>query len=71
MGVLDFFKRILNSEGNPDNEAVSSDRSARAESIALEIDEEDRVVVALAASIMAAEDEPDSRFHISRITRIK
>jgi Na+-transporting methylmalonyl-CoA/oxaloacetate decarboxylase gamma subunit len=34
-------------------------------------DEEDRLVVALAASIMAANDKPDSHFHISKITRIK
>ena len=34
-------------------------------------DEEDRLVVALAASIMASNDKPDSYFHISKITRIK
>lgn len=34
-------------------------------------DEEDRLVVALAASAMAANDKPDSHFHISKITRIK
>jgi glutaconyl-CoA/methylmalonyl-CoA decarboxylase subunit delta len=34
-------------------------------------DEEDRLVVALAASAMAADDKPDSHFHISKITRIK
>jgi hypothetical protein len=71
MGVLDFFKRMLNNEENSDIAAESIERSKTAESIELEIDDEDRVVVALAASIMAAEDKPDSRFHISRITRIK
>lgn len=34
-------------------------------------DEEDRLVVALAASIMASEEKPDSYFHISKLTRIK
>ena len=34
-------------------------------------DEEDRLVVALAASIMASNEKPDSYFHISKITRIK
>jgi Na+-transporting methylmalonyl-CoA/oxaloacetate decarboxylase gamma subunit len=34
-------------------------------------DEEDRLVVALAASIAAANDKPDSYFHISKITRVK
>ncbi|MEG0775557.1 hypothetical protein [Clostridium sp.] len=35
-----------------------------------EIDEEDRLVVALAASIMAGKDKPNSHFHISKITRV-
>lgn len=34
-------------------------------------DEEDRLVVALAASALAASDKPDSHFHITKITRIK
>lgn len=34
-------------------------------------DEEDRLVVALAASIMASNENPDSYFHISKLTRIK
>jgi hypothetical protein len=35
-----------------------------------EIDEEERLVVALAASIMSGKDKPNSHFHISKITRI-
>jgi hypothetical protein len=35
------------------------------------IDEEDKLVVALAASIAAAKDKPDSYFHISKITRVR
>lgn len=34
-------------------------------------DEEDRLVVALAASIMASNEKPDSYFHISKLTRSK
>lgn len=34
-------------------------------------DEEDRLVVALAASIMAAKEKPDSYYHISKLTRIR
>lgn len=34
-------------------------------------DEEDRLVVALAASIMASNEKTDSYFHISKLTRIK
>ena len=39
--------------------------------ITYEIDEEDRIVVALVASAMASKDKPNSEFHISKITRIK
>lgn len=35
-----------------------------------EIDEEEKLVIALAASIMAGKDKPNSHFHISKITRI-
>lgn len=35
-----------------------------------EIDSDDKLVVALAASIMAGKDKPNSHFHISKITRI-
>ena len=34
-------------------------------------DEEDRLVVALAASIAAAKEKPDSYFHISKLTRVR
>ena len=34
-------------------------------------DEEDRLVVALAASIMASNEKPDAYFHISKLTRIR
>lgn len=35
-----------------------------------EIEEEDKLVVAMAASIMAGKDKPNSHFHISRITKV-
>jgi hypothetical protein len=34
-------------------------------------DEEERLVAALAASIAASNDKPDSYFHISKITRVR
>ena len=36
-----------------------------------EVDEEERIVVALVASAMAARDNPNSEFRISKIKRIK
>ncbi|WP_097027367.1 hypothetical protein [Clostridium peptidivorans] len=67
MGLFDLFKRLVNKEelGNND-ENITPEYNA-----SLPIDEEERVVVALAASIMAGKDKPDSHFHISKITRIK
>ncbi|WP_291576191.1 hypothetical protein [Clostridium sp. UBA4548] len=35
-----------------------------------EIEEEDKLVVAIAASIMAGKDKPNSHFHISKITKV-
>jgi len=67
MGMLDSFKKFFNKERDKDNSIVESVAS----SITYEIDEEDRIVVALAASAMASGDKPDSEFHISKITRIK
>lgn len=67
MGLFDLFKRLVNKEelGNND-ENITPEYNA-----SLPIDEEERVVVALAASIMVGKDKLDSHFHISKITRIK
>jgi len=67
MGIIDSFKKFFSKEGNKENPVEESAVSG----ITYQIDEEDRIVVALIASAMAAEDKPDSEFHISKITRTK
>ena len=61
MAMVDLFK-----EENTDNSIgkITTNKDI------YEIDEEDRIVVALVASAMASEDYPNSVFHISKITRI-
>lgn len=67
MGFLSSLSRLFNKEEIDDKpEEISILKKEE-----YEIDEEDRLVVALAASIMAGKDKPDSYFHISKITRIK
>jgi hypothetical protein len=67
MGLLDSFKRLFNST----TEAEAQVENVQVEQPSLEIDDEDKVVVALAASIMAGKDKPESHYHISSIRRIK
>ena len=69
MGILDSFKRLFNKE--EDAEAVKSIEKITTSNIVYEIDEEDKIVIALAASAIAGQDKPNSEFHISKITRIK
>lgn len=69
MGISGFFKKLFNSEEEIENTTEQSISEPVIES--LEIDEEDRVVVALAASIMAGKDKPNSHYHISSIKRVK
>lgn len=69
MGLLDSLKRLFNSAQEETVEV--QEEIVQAEQASLEIDEEDRIVVALAASIMAGKDKPDSYYHISSIKRIK
>lgn len=67
MGLLDSLKKIfIEKEGKvePNIKKTVSD-------ITYEIDEEDRIVVALAVSAMAAEEKSNSEFRITKITRIK
>ncbi|MFL0247258.1 hypothetical protein [Candidatus Clostridium stratigraminis] len=67
MGIGSFFKGIFGKEEENDSfEENNSNYAAE-----LEIDEEEKIVVALAASIMAGKDKPDSHFHISKIRRVK
>lgn len=69
MGLLDSLKRLFNSA--EENEAEVHTEDGIAMQASLPIDEEDKLVVALAASVMAGKDKPDSHFHISSIRRIK
>ena len=68
MGILDSFKKMFTKEEIKEENPVEENAVS---SVTYEIDEEDRIVVAIVASAMAAEDKPDSEFHISKITRIK
>jgi hypothetical protein len=68
MSLKDTFLKIFNRYEEPE-EAVEEE--AQAQQGPLEIDEEDKLVVALAASIMAGKDKPDSHYHISSIKRIQ
>ena len=67
MAISDLFKRLFNKEENIDNQVKEKVES----NIVYEIDEEDKIVVALAAAAMAGQDKPNSKFHISKITRVK
>lgn len=62
MSLKDTFLKIFNRYEEPEEAAQQGP---------LEIGEGDRLVVALAASIMAGKDKPNSYYHISSITRIK
>jgi len=67
-----FFEYRLS--GNIDNDSdvkVHHITGTLGASITNEIDEEDKIVVALVASAMAGKDKPNSVFNISNITRIK
>jgi hypothetical protein len=67
MGIISFFKGLVNKEEEKDNLIENS----TVNNVELEIDDEDRIVVAIAASIMAGKDKRNSQFHISKIRRIK
>lgn len=69
MGLLDSFKKLFNKEEEVD--LVKPSETITSNNIVYEIDEEDRIVIALAASAIASQDKPNSEFHISKITRIK
>jgi hypothetical protein len=69
MGLFDSLKRLFGSEEGTENAAVAEENTVHQAD--LEIDEEDRVVVALAASVMAGKDKSGSHYHISNIRRIK
>jgi hypothetical protein len=68
MSLKDTFLKIFNRYEEPE-EAV--EEGIQAQQGPLEIDEEDKLVVALAASIMAGKDKPNSHYHISSIKRVQ
>lgn len=67
--VLSSFKYIFKVKPQVKEELVKRDLPVSQNN--LEDDEEDRVVVALAASIMAGEGKINPNLHVKRITRIK
>jgi len=64
-----FFENRLS--GNINNITCDSYKKIITNSEIDEIDEEEKIVVAIVASVRASRDRPNSEFHISRITRIK
>jgi len=73
MGLLDKLREIIGGKKEDvspiafeNNELNLMDTQGE-----LEIDEEDKLVVALAASIMAGKDKNNSYYHITKIRRIK
>lgn len=73
-GILSLFKYILKNENNikkPNANNTSRDFvNNNSVEDNFEIDEEEKIVVALAASIMAGDGIPNPNLHIKRITRI-
>lgn len=73
-GILSLFKYILKNENNikkPNaNNTCRDFVNNNSVEDNFEIDEEEKIVVALAASIMAGDGIPNSNLHIKRITRI-
>ncbi len=67
LAISDFFKRLFGKEQQSENTI----EEPIVQNAKYEIDEEDRIIIALAASIMAGKDKPNSHFHISKITRIQ
>ena len=73
-GVLNLFKYIFKNENSvkiPNDNDIAKDtvKNNSAEEN-FEINEEEKIVVALAASIMAGDGIPNPNLHIKRITRI-
>ena len=73
-GVLSLFKYISRNENNtkkPNTNNTCKDFvNNNSVEDNFEIDEEEKIVVALAASIMAGDGIPNPNLHIKRITRI-
>lgn len=73
-GILSLFKYIFKNENNikkPNANNICRDFvNNNSVEDNFEIDEEEKIVVALAASIMAGDGIPNPNLHIKRITRI-
>ena len=73
-GILSLFKYIFKNENNikkPNANNTSRDFvNNNSVEDNFEIDEEEKIVVALAASIMVGDGIPNPNLHIKRITRI-
>ncbi len=73
MGLLDKLKGLMGGKEEVvspiDQESNPTD--IHDNQINLEMDEEDKLVVALAASIMAGKGKNNSYYHITKIRRIK
>ena len=73
-GVLSLFKYIFRNENNtkkPNTNNTCKDFvNNNSVEDNFEIDEEEKIVVALAASIMAGDEIPNPNLYIKRITRI-
>ena len=73
-GILSLFKNIFKNENNikkPNaNNTCRDFVNNNSVEDNFEIDEEEKIVVALAASIMAGDGIPNPNLHIKRITRI-
>ena len=73
-GILSLFKHIFKNENNIKNPNANNTCRDFVNNNSVEdnfeIDEEEKIVVALAASIMAGDGIPNPNLHIKRITRI-
>ena len=67
--VLQSFTIIFKEDKK--EETVTKTNTVKTENQAYEIDEEEKVVVALATSIMAGEGKINPNLHITKISRIK
>ncbi len=68
-GVLSVFKSIFKSETVEKTQGINENKSNIVENN-LEVDEDEKVIVALIASIAAGEGIDEPNLHIKRITRI-
>ena len=73
MGLIDRLRGLLGGKEEVESPIALENNQINLENnqVELEIDEEEKLVVALAASIMAGKDKNNSYYHITKIRRIK